>query len=57
LCRLVNEYVRCFNEERPHQGIHQHIPAGPELSHSIDGQIIARPVLGGLHHAYSRKAT
>jgi transposase InsO family protein len=56
LRRLVNEYVQFFNEDRPHQGIDQRIPAGPDSSPSIEGEIVARPVLGGLHHAYSRQA-
>jgi putative transposase len=56
LRRLVNEYVQHFNEDRPHQGIDQRIPAGPDASQPVEGEIVARPVLGGLHHAYSRRA-
>jgi hypothetical protein len=56
LRRLVNEYVQYFNTERPHQGIDQRIPAGPDTSQPVEGEIVARPVLGGLHHAYSRRA-
>jgi putative transposase len=55
LRRLVNEYVQYFNEERPHQGINQRIPSGREPC-SGEGEIVIRPVLGGLHHAYRRKA-
>lgn len=56
LRRLVNEYVQYFNEDRPHQGINQRIPARSDASPPIEGEIVARPVLSGLHHAYSRKA-
>jgi putative transposase len=56
LRRIVNEYVQYFNTDRPHQGIDQRIPTGPDMSHPVEGEIIVRPVLGGLHHAYSRKA-
>ena len=53
---LVNEYVQYFNGDRPHQGIDQRIPAEPDTSQPAVGEIVARPVLGGLHHAYSRRA-
>jgi putative transposase len=56
LRRLVNEYVQYFNEDRPHQGINQRIPAKLESSRLREGEIVARPVLGGLHHAYHRQA-
>jgi putative transposase len=54
LRRLVNEYVQYFNDERPHQGINQRIPSGLE-PFSDKGEIVTRPVLGGLHPAYRRK--
>ena len=56
LRRMVKEYVAYFNDDRPHQGIHQRIPPAPAPSPAGESEIIARPVLGGLHHAYSRKA-
>ncbi len=56
LRRTVQEYVDYFNDDRPHQGIHQRIPSAPALSPVGEGEIVARPVLGGFHHAYSRKA-
>ncbi|HEX3053139.1 MAG TPA: integrase core domain-containing protein [Aggregatilineaceae bacterium] len=56
LRRLVNEYVPYFNDDRPHQCIHQCIPAQLEASRPGEGEIVARPVLGGLHHAYHRQA-
>jgi putative transposase len=46
LRRLVNDYVQYFNEDRPHQGINQRIPAGLEPS-SGEGEIVVRSVLGG----------
>jgi len=54
--RCVNEYVQYCNEDRPHQGIDHWIPAGVNESLPVDGEIVVRPVLGGLHHGYSRKA-
>jgi putative transposase len=55
LKRLVTEYSAYFNEERPHQGINQHIPNRSD-SLPINGSKYIRSVafLGGLHHSYSR---
>jgi putative transposase len=55
LQRVLNEYVVYFNRARPHQGIGQQIPeqysSGPPSSNAA-GKVIARPVMGGLHHDY-----
>jgi putative transposase len=54
LYRLLKEYKRYFNHARPHQGIGQRIPCHSERraeSHMI-GELISRPVFGGLHHDY-----
>jgi putative transposase len=55
LYRVVREYVQYFNNARPHQGIGQQIPTEPEPSVG-DGEVLAFPVLGGLHHDYHRAA-
>ena len=55
LQRVVIEYTTYFNEDRPHQGIAQRIPAHYDLPTSKPiGRIRSRAVLGGLHHSYSR---
>jgi putative transposase len=57
LHRTVQAYVEYHNHSRPHQGIGQRVPARfPRSYPPLSGQIIAKPVLGGLHHAYSRTA-
>jgi transposase InsO family protein len=59
LHRVLNAYVVYFNQARPHQGIQQQIP---EQSRSVPSaldagnKVIARPVLGRLHHDYRRAA-
>ncbi len=55
LDRIAGEYARYFNEARPHQGIGQRIPDGPAGGERYR-EIVAVPVLGGLHHDYQRVA-
>ncbi|GAC1347231.1 MAG: hypothetical protein NVSMB27_12220 [Ktedonobacteraceae bacterium] len=55
LQRVLNAYVVYFNQARPHQGIGQQIPeqSSSGLSAQDAGnQVIARPIMGGLHHDY-----
>jgi putative transposase len=54
LQRVVAEYVRYYNAARPHHGIHQRTPVPSERP--VEGEIVAFPVLGGLHHEYRRAA-
>jgi transposase InsO family protein len=56
LRRVVQEYVRYFNQLRPHQGIGQQHPAATGPAGVTRGPVQAVPVLGGLHHAYQRAA-
>jgi putative transposase len=52
--RVVAGYVGYRNASRPHQGIHQQTPVPAE--HTAEGNIVALPVLSGLHHEYRRAA-
>jgi transposase InsO family protein len=55
LQRVLNEYVAYFNQARPHQGIGQQIPEQRRLFPSLQDvgtKVIARPIMGGLHHSY-----
>jgi len=55
---VITEYTAYFNQERPHQGIGQHIPDQYDLSKSkpVSGRIPSKAILGGLHHSYFRTA-
>ena len=57
LRRALAEYVAYFNQARPHQGRDQRVPvpSGPPAQARLNaGDIIAIPILGGLHHIYRR---
>jgi transposase InsO family protein len=59
LRRALGEYVAYFNAARPHQGRGQRVPApgvSPGPARHDAGDIVAVPILGGLHHAYQRAA-
>jgi transposase InsO family protein len=55
LCWVLAEYVRYYNERRPHQSL-QHLPPEAPDAYPSEGKIIARPVLGGLINDYCRLA-
>jgi hypothetical protein len=53
--RLLREYLtQYYHPARPHQGLGGETPAQHTLSG--EGELIAVPVLGGLHHRYYRAA-
>ncbi|HEX4448378.1 MAG TPA: integrase core domain-containing protein [Polyangiaceae bacterium] len=52
--RVVTDYVRYYDAARPHQGLAQHTPVPAERP--VEGNIVALPVLNGLHHDYQRAA-
>jgi transposase InsO family protein len=54
--RLLAEYARYFNVERPHQGLAQKIPTGAGQPANTNDRVVETPVLGGLHHTYRRVA-
>ena len=54
LHHILNEYSHYFNQNRPHQGINQRVPAIPKEVSPGTGTIRRRSVLGGLHNAYFR---
>jgi len=54
---VLAEFVAYDNTERPHRSLAFEPPLGPHQDRAAGaGQIRARPVLGGLHHAYERAA-
>jgi hypothetical protein len=58
LHKIISTYADYFNQQRPHQGINQHIPARltepkPAPNYQLRGKVVSTPVLKGLFHSYS----
>ena len=51
----LREFVRYYNERRPHRSLGLRPPDGPVES-SGEGEVLRRQVLGGLVNDYYRKA-
>ncbi len=54
LLATLRDYVAYYNEARTHQSLDGNAPIPRGVEHV--GQVVAQPVLGGLHHRYSRAA-
>src|SRR5262249_12063490 len=51
---VLTEFVTYYNQDRPHRslGVESQVPS----RRPVDGKVVARPILGGLHHVYERAA-
>ncbi|HVJ89276.1 MAG TPA: transposase [Labilithrix sp.] len=56
LLRLVRDYVRFYNDDRPHMALDGDAPSGREIEGPAQGAVIALPRVGGLQHRYARAA-
>jgi putative transposase len=56
LLRLVRDYVRFYNDDRPHMALDGDTPAGRAIEGPEAGNVVALPRVGGLHHRYARAA-
>jgi transposase InsO family protein len=52
LRHLLKSYQKYYNEARTHVSLHKDAPI-PRVVQTV-GSIVARPLLGGLHHQYVR---
>jgi transposase InsO family protein len=58
LHQIIATYANYFNQQRPHQGIGQHIPEhlhepAPLPNYQLKDKVVSTPVLNGLFHSYS----
>jgi putative transposase len=56
LARVLREYVRHYNKERPHRGLSLETPEPKPLPNGTAGDIVRVARLGGLINEYHRKA-
>jgi putative transposase len=56
LARALKTYAEYFTQHRPHQGLAQRIPQPSDVSPTATGPVLSMPILGGLHHTYTRAA-
>ncbi|MFT4540939.1 MAG: putative transposase [Planctomycetota bacterium] len=54
LLRTLREFIAYYNESRTHYSLDGNAPIEREVQ--ARGEVTAKPVLGGLHHRYSRAA-
>lgn len=52
LRKMLQEYVTYYNNDRTHLSLEKDSPHGRAVE--AHGKIVARPILGGLHHRYER---
>ncbi len=56
LRRIVSGYLTYYHEIRPHQSLGRNAPIPRKVDPPENGQVISTPMVGGLHHRYSRAA-
>ena len=56
LLRCVRAYASYYNEDRPHMALDGDAPARRVVETAENGNVVALPRLGGLHHRYTRRA-
>jgi len=56
LRQILREYVRYYNESRPHLSLERNAPAPRSIEPPALGAVLVVPQVGGLHHRYTRAA-
>ncbi|MCH7601928.1 MAG: transposase [Planctomycetes bacterium] len=56
LIRILTEYSNYYHTARPHQSLDHNAPLPRTVEPLGQGQVVADPILGGLHHRYRRAA-
>ena len=55
LRRVLSDYFQYYHRHRPHRGRAQDCPEARPVEPPEQGKIIALPLVGGLHHRYTRQ--
>jgi transposase InsO family protein len=56
LRHILQAYFEYYHESRTHQGLQNDCPIPRAIQSTDAGNVVAEPVLGGLHHTYRRAA-
>ncbi len=56
LRRLLHDYTTYYHEARCHLSLDKDSPHGREVQGPERGEVVAFPMVGGLHHRYERRA-
>jgi len=56
LRRILRKYLEYYHGSRTHLALDKDAPASRERESTDDGKVIALPMVGGLHHRYTRRA-
>ncbi len=56
LRRVLHAYVEYYLKSRTHLSLDKDAPVSRPVASPSDGEIVAIPQLGGLHHRYERRA-
>jgi len=56
LRQILREYLRYYNESRPHLSMEMNAPVPRTIEPPAIGAVVAVPQVGGLHHRYIRAA-
>ena len=56
LRQILCNYLAYYHHDRPHRSLDQDCPLSRPVEPPDQGNIIALPLLGGLHHRYTRQA-
>ena len=56
LRRILTSYFRYYHQSRTHLSLERNAPVPRRVEHPSEGNVIAIPQVGGLHHRYSRAA-
>jgi hypothetical protein len=53
---ILKEYSEYYNMIRPHLSLYRNSPIPRSVKSVEEGDVVATPILCGLHHSYSRAA-
>ena len=56
LQRVLGDYVEYSNTARTHLSLERNSPVPREVEPRSEGEVVAIPHVGGLHHRYTRAA-